>query len=147
MSFRFSERRRRPACSVAGYSPSERAALWAHSSPDLLIMDGFGAEMLYSGVASPLRLSLRALLRRPAIPALLDQGVGALGGDRVHGVPGPEGRVRLAVRDVGAEATVLEHDRLAADGVVAQLLEGRSGCAAGARGRVREVGEGRPAGG
>src|SRR3954447_26463270 len=126
MSFRFSERRRRPACSVAGYSPSERAALWAHSSPDLLIMDGFGAEMLYSGVASPLRLPLRALLRRPAVPALLDQGVGALGGDRVHGVPGPEGRVRLAIGHIGTKTPFLEDDRLAADRIVAQLLERRS---------------------
>src|SRR4029078_1653087 len=111
-----------------GTRPSERAALWAHSSPDLLILDGFGSEMLYRGVAAPLRRPLRALLRGAAFPALLDQGVGALGGDRVHRVPRPEGRVRLGVRHVGAEAAVLEHDRLAADRVVAQLAERRSGC-------------------
>src|SRR4029079_10516443 len=81
-----------------GTRPSERAALWAHSSPGLLIMDGFGAEMLYSGVASQLRLPLRALLDGSAIQARLDEGVGPLGGDRVRRVPGPEGRVRLTVR-------------------------------------------------
>ena len=104
-------------------------------------MDGFGAEMLYSGVASPLRLPLRALLRRPAIPALLDQGVGALGGDGVHGVPGPEGGVRLAVGHVGAEAAVLEDDRLAADGVVAELLERRGGRPAAALAGLGELRE------
>src|SRR4029079_2069902 len=98
-----------------GTRPSERAALWAHSSPGLLIMDGFGAEMLYSGVASQLRLPLRALLPRPAVPALLDQAVGALRGDRVHRVAGPQGGVRLAVRDIRPEAALLEDDGLAAD--------------------------------
>src|SRR5690349_16050194 len=105
-------------------------------------MDGFGSEMLYSGVASPLRLPLRALLRGAAVAAVLDEGVGALGGDRVHRVPGPKGRVRLAVRHVGPEAALLEHDRLAADRVVAQLLEGRSGRPAAARLGLAELREG-----
>src|SRR5712691_2772826 len=139
MSFRFSERRRRPPCSRAGYRPSERAATWAHSSPDPLIMDGFRGEMLNSGVAAQLRLPLRAFLRRPALAALPDQVVGPLGSDPVDRISSPQGGVRLAVGDIGAEATVLEDDRLPAHRVVAELAEGRSGRAAAALPRLGEL--------
>src|ERR1700710_2108578 len=83
---------------------------------------------------------LYRLLRRTGLPAGLDQLLGALGRDRFDRVAGAQAGVRLAVRDVGAEAAFLEDDRLAADRIVAQLLERRLGLAApGARlGELRQ---------
>src|SRR5689334_15829851 len=55
--------------------------------------------------------------RRATPPALLHQLHGALERELLDRVPGAEARVRLAVGDVGAEAAVLDQERLAADGV------------------------------
>src|ERR1700757_4288186 len=141
MSFRFCERQRRPSCGSAGYRPFERTPMADHSSPGALIMDAFRPEMLSSRVARQLRLLPRAFLHRAAFAPGLDQRVGALGCDRLDRVAGTQGGVRLTVRHVRAEAPFLEHDRLAADRVVAQLLERRSGRSAPALPGLCELGE------
>src|SRR6476659_1687836 len=60
--------------------------------------------------------------------------------DRIRGVPSPKARVRLYVRDVGAEATVAQHDRFSARRVRSELLEwpARGSTAASAPWGLRE---------
>ena len=84
------------------------------------------------------RLPLRRRLRRAlASPGRLRAPLGeeldrALERERLDVVAAPQARVRLAVGDVRAEAAVLDDDRLAADGVRAELAQRRRAPAAAA---------------
>src|SRR5687767_11366392 len=66
-----------------------------------------------------------SLGRRPLRTPLRQQLDGTLGRERLHVVAAPEARVRLAVGDVGPEAALLEHDRLAGGWIRAELLQRR----------------------
>src|SRR4029450_336065 len=76
------------------------------------------------------RVPLRRTAQTPSGKALLalsapfrEELDGSFGRDRVRCVPSPKAGIRLAVCDVGAEATVPQHDRLAARRVCAELFE------------------------
>src|SRR5690606_8752839 len=71
------------------------------------------------------RSLLPAPLRRTGVAADLEQLGRPLDGDPLDGFALSQRRVRLPVGDVGTEAPVLHHLRLARDRVVAQLLERR----------------------
>src|SRR5438445_6217006 len=86
--------------------------------------------------------ALLCRLCRPALTASLNQLGGALGGNRLDRVPGAQAGVVLAVRHIGAKTAFLEDDGLAADRIVAQLLERRSGLATAAGLRLGQLGQG-----
>src|SRR3954452_2701622 len=142
MSFRFCERHLRPACLRARVPPLRTRDDARPFHPGSLIMDGLASQMLNRGVPTWLRLlAARAFLHRAARPAGGEQLGGPLRRDRLHRAPGPQAGVRLPVRDVGPEPAFLEDDRLAADRVVAELLERGRGCAAAALARLGPPGE------
>src|SRR3954451_14199686 len=136
MSFRFFERYPRPSLRAAGYRPSNaRRRKRIPRSPS-----DYGRFPLADVVKEALLL-LRAFLHRPARPAVGQQLGGALGRDALDRIAGPERGVRLPVGHVGAEPALLEDDRLAADGIVPELLEGRRRFAAAALARLGELEE------
>src|SRR5699024_5930365 len=67
------------------------------------------------------------LLRRGLGGLLGEQVVGALGGDRLHGVVPAQRGVRRPVGDVRAEASVLDDHWLAAGRVLPELAQRRPG--------------------
>src|SRR6478752_3602120 len=142
MSFRFCERGSRPA-TRPGYRPFQRVRRRGHS---LRPPSDYG-RLRPPGVGERVAASLRAflgraaLLRGPRLAACLEQLGGPFRADRLDRIGRFEARVRLAVRDVGPEAALLEDDRLLADGVVAELLQGRRRRPATALARLRELGE------
>src|SRR5437899_2754595 len=126
MSFRFSGRFRKPLGQGSAHSNAHcNCPIPGATSPDY---GRFSTRNVELTVASPLRaLLFWALFRRAGVAAVLEQLGRPRRGDLVDRIGGTKARVRLAVRDVGPEAALLEDDRLAAHGVVAQLLEGRRG--------------------
>src|SRR6476619_6106452 len=103
-------------------------------------MDGFWPEMLSRCVGKQLgTLPACALLRGAPLATSLEEFGGPLGRDRLDRVAGPKARIRLAVRDVRPEPAFLQDDRLAARGIVSQLLQRRRRRPAPTRARLREL--------
>src|SRR3954453_19052935 len=124
MSFRFCDRRPRPACGARVPPLRTRAAAW----PFRLATSDYGrvgTRIVGGTAASPLRplFGGAALLRRPCLAPDLEQLGGPRRRDLFDRIGRPEARVRLPVGHVRAEPALLEDDRLLADGVVAELLQ------------------------
>src|SRR5436305_8802108 len=138
MSFRFFERYPRPSLRAAGYRPSN--ARRRKRIPRRVLLADYG-RFRRAYVVKEALLLLRAFLHRPARPAVGQQLGGALRRDALDRIARPERRVRLAIGHVGAEPALLEDDRLAADRIVAELLQRGCRFPAAALARLGELEE------